>query len=334
MNNKILIIGGLAAMGLLIYYLKKQSTAPPPEEPPPEEPPPEEPPPPEMASVTGYVAQGDYHLAVENAQVTIAGRTVFTNNNGRFNLDNLAPGPVTIQVIAGGFDPYETEIILLPGENVIEIYLSQVAPYTASVSGFITDINNQPVAGAMVTVAGYDRYTDANGFFQFTSMPVASVSWRISKDGYETRTGTIVLQPGINTLSITLVQISPETYGSPFTFGTPYNYGTRPNPAGSGDLIPYFSVPITNNSTAPARHLISVYCDYFNKQTETIIYDNLFITQEYIELAPGQSMMFTFDSYNEWLVNPGGVMVTLGSWTYAHFWIQDEMGNKSAEVSL
>jgi hypothetical protein len=288
--------------------------------------------PPGPAYVSGVVSQGDYNYAVEGAAVTIGNQTATTDSRGRYAISNgITPGAVPVQVVADGFDTYSSQVVLVPGEITIDIFLSEK---TASVSGYITDPDNQPLSDVLVKISGLEKLTDQNGFYQFTSMHLGPANWRISKDGYQPQTGTMTLVDGINSLDGVLSPVVTETYGPAFTFGAPYNSGIRPNPAGSGDQVPYFSVQIKNNGSTKARHLISTFCDYYNKQTGALVYDNLYITQEYVELAPGQSYEFKYDSYDEWVAHPEGVVVTVGTWSYAHFWIQDELGNASPTVNL
>lgn len=84
------------------------------------------------------------------------------------------------------------DIVLVEGDNVLDIQLTPVSPPVANLNGVVTDANTGlPIQGVLITmvfpveVNGLSTTTDTNGFYSFTGLAPGTYTIVFEKDGYE-----------------------------------------------------------------------------------------------------------------------------------------------------
>jgi hypothetical protein len=108
------------------------------------------------------------------ATVTIGGQSVTTAvGDGSFTLTGVPANATTGTVSAAGELPLTLTLKLTAGQvnDLGTIFLSS-AGYNASASGQIVNSQNQPVAGASVTIGGQTTTSAADGTFTINNLPV------------------------------------------------------------------------------------------------------------------------------------------------------------------
>lgn len=129
-----------------------------------------------------------------------------TDEDGRFLIDNLDPGPTTLMVRAEGFQPFElTGLELVAGQELGDVDV--VLKRGATIVGTVRDADGRPVAqarvmiqrmsggGGMMSTRGEE--TDADGRFRLTGVAagpailvVQDASRRETKKSIEIRSGS------------------------------------------------------------------------------------------------------------------------------------------------
>jgi hypothetical protein len=80
-----------------------------------------------------------------------------------------------------------SDIVLVEGNNVLNVSLVPVAPAVANLYGVVTDADTgYATEGVMVTIAGLVAYTNASGQYAFEGLTPGTYTITFTKDGYET----------------------------------------------------------------------------------------------------------------------------------------------------
>lgn len=100
-------------------------------------------------------------------------------------LQGIVQGTVTL----GDYDRDGDLDILLSGHTgsgvVTKIYRNNSAPTTSSVSGRVTDNNNNPLGGVTISDgAGHTTTSDANGYYTLGGLPAGTYTVTVAKSGY------------------------------------------------------------------------------------------------------------------------------------------------------
>lgn len=78
-------------------------------------------------------------------------------------------------------------IVLVEGNNELNISLTPIGPAVASLHGIVSDDDTgYTLSGVKVTIDGLVTYTDAYGNYGFEGLSPGSYTVEFSKDGYET----------------------------------------------------------------------------------------------------------------------------------------------------
>lgn len=158
-----------------------------------------------QATLSGTVMSGEIGGGViAGAKVNIAGKLATTGTTGKFTMTGLKIGEVTATITATGFITYTTPVTLKAGLNTKTFLLFKTVT-TAGLSGKVTNINNgAAVSGVTVTVASKSAITDFNGNYSITGLSAGTFNYMFDKPFYRTKTGTVVLVAGANTLDMTM----------------------------------------------------------------------------------------------------------------------------------
>ncbi|WP_438448238.1 carboxypeptidase regulatory-like domain-containing protein [Gorillibacterium sp. sgz5001074] len=140
--------------------------------------------------------------------------------NGNYALDNLAPGTYRLRVSAPNFS---TEIIgftVGPGET--KLVNAELTPNPGTISGTAVDAETGlPLAGAAIRIVDQSGITlaavltDANGFYQVSTIPPGVYTVNFANDGYATQSIGAIVRSGADTvINAGLVKLAGEIAGS------------------------------------------------------------------------------------------------------------------------
>ena len=132
--------------------------------------------------------------------VTADGKSAATDSDGKFRLDGIASGSISIAFSKSGYEPFQTSVNIVAGQsqNVGDKWLTaKVLPTPAtvptpaaakgSVVGKLHEKSASGVAlsGAIVTAGGKSTSTDNIGSFRLDGISTGNTTVAISKSGYE-----------------------------------------------------------------------------------------------------------------------------------------------------
>ncbi|BCB03802.1 carboxypeptidase regulatory-like domain-containing protein [Bacillus sp. KH172YL63] len=138
--------------------------------------------------------------------------TIFSDTNGQFSSNQLAPGEYTLVFSADNFQTTAVSTLVEAGQTAtVNVGL---VPDPGSIQGTVLDINSQaPLAGAEVTVVDGQGFvvatviTDVNGVFTVNGLTPNSYNVTAIASGYQNNTiGAIVLSGETTPVAIELEQ--------------------------------------------------------------------------------------------------------------------------------
>ena len=147
--------------------------------------------------------------AIEGASVQVGSATATTGADGRFLLQNLPVGSVTVVTTAPGFDARTETVSLAAGTNAHDVLLTPTP--TATLAGVVTAGSGAAIAGASVKVGSSTATSGADGSFQLENLPVGNATVVTSATGFDPRTESVSLAAGANAHDIVLTAIPIAT---------------------------------------------------------------------------------------------------------------------------
>ena len=95
-----------------------------------------------------------------------------TGADGRFDLPDLVPGPLTVRATADGFAPAESALVL-ETDTTIDLALDSLRPPGPAVAGRVLDVlSDRPLSGVHVAIVdGAESATDDDGGFTVNGVP-------------------------------------------------------------------------------------------------------------------------------------------------------------------
>jgi hypothetical protein len=166
----------------------------------------------QTGTVEGYVDKENSHEPLANVEVSlasVAGYAVLTDSTGYFKIAGVPVGTQTLVARKNGYHSLSRVVTVLAGQisNAGTLGLS-ADPQTGAVLGHIEDNqDHSALTGAMVTLTGAESRTtvsDANGNFEWSSLPPGDYTIQIDKTGYHSASGVVTLVAGTN---VTLKQV-------------------------------------------------------------------------------------------------------------------------------
>jgi len=144
--------------------------------------PPEEGPPPGLANLYGKVTDAVTGDPISGVLVTLNGMQVYTDAEGNYAFTDLDPGTYSLFFQKGGYEEIEmADIILVEGDNVLNVPLTPIPPPVANLYGKVTDAQTgSPLAGVSV------QLTDSGGHYSITNILPGNYLVYFIKEGYET----------------------------------------------------------------------------------------------------------------------------------------------------
>ncbi|MFG6443457.1 carboxypeptidase regulatory-like domain-containing protein [Roseateles sp. LKC17W] len=159
---------------------------------------------PSPSTISGIAANPASGSPLAGVQVVLAGTSSSTQTtaaNGSFSFPSLAAGDYAVTLTKDGFNTARRSFSVGLGQAIDlgTVSLTQAAT-TGVIKGRVTvSANGQPFAGVTVTVSGSmnaTRTTDAQGGYEFSSVPPGAVSISASRSGYATVAGSASLAAG------------------------------------------------------------------------------------------------------------------------------------------
>ena len=164
-------------------------------------------------SLTGVITQGTTPLTDVEVRLNDTNIRVFTNSQGEYTFFYVPQGTISITARKFGYLDYVGNNIVILEDQITTHNISMELRPTVTVSGTVIAFDSkQPIAGANVTIRGYDSYnatTNAQG--QFTLSGVYSFltyTFRITSSGYQSYLNDVfeVNDTNINLGNIELVE--------------------------------------------------------------------------------------------------------------------------------
>jgi len=171
----------------------------------------------------GVVKDARSHRGIPDARVRVRGETgdagssqgpggLFTDVEGRFEAEGLAPGKVTVTAEHADYTARTESAVLAEGGSSVEVALSR----GSALGGVVLSETRQPVAGASVSLeggaprggafgGGDETTTDGAGRFRFDHLSPARYTLRANVPGQSSETAEAVVVEGEPVPDVTLV---------------------------------------------------------------------------------------------------------------------------------
>jgi uncharacterized membrane protein len=169
------------------------------------------------ASIKGKVVDADTQQAISGATVKAGSASTTTDNEGEFEIEDLAAGTLDLQASADGYLP-STQTVSLAEDQKLEVTISlhkqPVNPppvTTGTVSGTVKAEGGAALSGATVKIGSVSTTTDAEGKYKLEHIQTGNAVVIAQADGYVTATQSAT----VNTDATTTVDFSLTAVPNP-----------------------------------------------------------------------------------------------------------------------
>jgi hypothetical protein len=121
-----------------------------------------------LGSLSGSIRDAS-GTPITGAQISLGKVVTRSGTAGHYNLPGLDPGPVVVNVIAGGFDPATVNVTINPGVDAIEDIAMMKA--TAVVTGTVIRADTEDPIIARVSGGSVSTDTDSQGNYTLAGLP-------------------------------------------------------------------------------------------------------------------------------------------------------------------
>jgi len=155
-----------------------------------------------MATIRGTVTDAYEGTPIEDAAVAIGTITTTSAADGTYTLINITVGSgKTITASKEGYQNYSlANYVVVAGDNVIDIPMTEVLPGMGSVSGQVLDsVTLQLIPGALVTVRTSNTvtvYSDVDGTYEIEGVREGTANVTATATGYSNFSGTVDVVEG------------------------------------------------------------------------------------------------------------------------------------------
>ena len=152
-------------------------------------------------NLSGRVTDSETDEAVEGAVVEIAGKQDAVDASGYYFIPNIPTGTHSISISKSGYETYTDTISIAEGDNYYDVVLVITAAI-GDIKGRVIDRHDTPIvnAKAVITETGQFDYTDDEGYFVITSVPVGTRTIEITKENHDTEYIVVDIAEGFNEL--------------------------------------------------------------------------------------------------------------------------------------
>lgn len=138
--------------------------------------------------------------------------TMTTKDDGTFQFTNVPPGDYAVTLSVEGYDDFQTDILLLNGEESSATYSVVASP--ENLVGQIRESGTRtPLAAVRVELIDQasgdsirEAYTDASGNYGLKGVPEGRFTLRLSAEGYFTSTSEVEVKTGERTTAVVYVE--------------------------------------------------------------------------------------------------------------------------------
>ena len=142
---------------------------------------------------------------LSGAVVSYGSGQASTDTNGNYALTDVPAGPVQLTASMTGHTSQTETVTVTAGQTTTAPTFALPAVPTGSITGAVTDANNDPLAGATVAYSGGSATTDSTGAYTFNNVPEGSVTLTASLSGYQSASETVPVTAGQTTTAPTFV---------------------------------------------------------------------------------------------------------------------------------
>lgn len=152
------------------------------------------------------------HAAVRNKRLFSA---IETDNSGLFAFENLAPGPVHLEITHPGYEAGSCDAVIPQqgGDAMVHCFL-RPERREGAISGTVKDEQGRGIAGARVDISGpvsKDLQTDRDGLFAVLDAPDGTYRLRVQANGFFPQVVELELKPRDTALpQIILLPLTPS----------------------------------------------------------------------------------------------------------------------------
>lgn len=163
-----------------------------------------------QAVINGLISNIETGAPINNAAVSVCGRTAESNAEGQFKLAEIPPGKQAFEIEAEAFQLLSCQVLLKSGKNDLAFNLNPIAD--PIIAGVVSDL----FTGAVLTGATVELNrdgevigicsTDEQGCFAFSQLQVGTYQLMVSHILYENRTMELHIAPGTNAVAAGMVR--------------------------------------------------------------------------------------------------------------------------------
>ncbi len=162
----------------------------------------------QLYTVNGTVTDADSDDAIADAAVTIDGtdHATTTDVNGEYTIDGVENGTYDLTVSKDGYYAEEQSVVV-EEDVTVDVALNAIPTYT--VSGTVTDGENNPIEGATVTneETGETVTTDENGDYSFTDVEEGTYTLTASAEGYVSASQKVSVTEDVTNADFQLAEV-------------------------------------------------------------------------------------------------------------------------------
>lgn len=169
------------------------------------------------ANISGTVTDGEGQ-PLAGAEVTIVERniTVMTDADGNYELKYVPDGDYTVTVTKQDYATVTREVSIANGANVT-LDVDMVELHSYNVSGIVSTLDGKPLAGAAVSLTGYEDYattTGDDGAFAFETVYASAEAYKLSvgKEWFATQVADVAVVDAdveIDSIKLEYLQYAP-----------------------------------------------------------------------------------------------------------------------------
>ncbi len=163
-------------------------------------------------TVRGVVRNAADGKTVAGASVTVGGLSATTATDGRFQIEQVSAGDVTVRSSARLFEAGEASVVV-EAAAAVETAIDMVPITYGSISGTVVDATSgEPIGGASVAAGQRTVRTDASGRFELQRVTAGDVSVNASKPIYLNNSISVSLAAG--EAETVRLRLEPITWGA------------------------------------------------------------------------------------------------------------------------
>lgn len=165
-----------------------------------------------LVELGGKVVDARTGEGVSGARIVVRDypdRTGLSASDGSFFIPRVPSGKQVLVVTAYGYAS-KSQAVTVPNSGAFAVII-ELVPFLGKLTGFVWDEDGKPVAGATVTVdAQYIVFTQENGGFTLSSLPVGKFVLTVEKEGLLPYSGEVEIQAsGITVVKVVLKKPAP-----------------------------------------------------------------------------------------------------------------------------